>query len=61
VLDYLEDGTKVKWNGTGPSEGRPGTIAGRKFCPGTKSWEYIIKWDNGGQVLLPPEMFNVVL
>lgn len=58
-MDYLEDGTRVAWNGEGPSYGRPGIIIGRKFCQGTKSWDYIIKWENGGQVLLPPEMFDV--
>lgn len=59
-MDYLEDGTRVEWNGAGPSYGRPGTIQRRRLCPATKTWEYVIRWDNGGEVLLPPEMFNVI-
>jgi hypothetical protein len=45
VSDFLPDGTKVKWNGSGPSQGRPGTIIRRKFCPGNKCWEYVIRLD----------------
>ena len=59
-MDYIPDGTKIKFRGGSLSNGRPGTITGRKLCPSTKTWDYIIRWDNGGDVLLPPEMFDVV-
>lgn len=60
MSDYIPNQTRVKFNGGGPSNGRPGTIQDRKLCPSTKTWDYVIAWDNGGKVLLPPELFDVI-
>ena len=59
-MDYLANGTKVKFSGGGPGNGRPGTIIDRKWCPAPPGhWEYVIRWDNGGDLLLSPDMFDV--
>lgn len=53
-------GDKVKFNGGGPSNGRPGKIIEIKVCPQTKELEYVIRWNDGGKSLLPEDMFEVI-